>query len=351
MSSLKVFNTQTCPLSLDNISNNSLSLKVRNTSLACSSINFFHSNTHNYTIAVGIGPNGWLSYSTDNGVNWNSIDDTTLYESRSIAYNGKTYVAVGSGGSSIAYSNDLKTWTGLGTTVYNTGTDIKWTGKRFISVGNSGASPIFAYSLDGKTNWIPVILTHLLTAESISFSNDNNIVIGGTTASVAPAIIYSNDGGLSWHQSASISKFTYHTFYYENYFWAISQDGTIYYIEKSSDGQSWTALINETVGVQLRGIYSDKNILLITGNTNRTINNVTLYYSTDQGTSLHPISYSSGFQSGQGNTITKNIKYYVAGGDNSNGNTNLIIYSSDGTIWNKANDNGILTTIYTIIST
>jgi hypothetical protein len=364
MSSLKVVNTQTCPRDLENISNKSLSLKVRNTSLACSSFNSFLSSSvyllHNYTIAVGASRNGnWLSYSTDNGVNWNSINDTSTFDyASSIAYNGKIYVAVGGrGGNSIAYSYDLKTWNGLGITIYRFGKDIKWTGKRFISVGNNGigVNPTFAYSENGKTNWISLDLSpYLDNANSIEFKDDNNIVIAGQTSNHKSAIIYSTDGGKIWTKSNSTSITTLNIYFDGINYWAGSNDGTSTFIEYSLDGINWNQITNDPISTTpgyVRDIYSDSNILLAVGITTGSNDNKSVEYSSDQGKTWGLVLYSSSFQKGEGNSITKNNKYYVAGGDDRNGNTNFIIYSSDGKEWQKANDKGILANVSKIFWT
>jgi hypothetical protein len=360
MSSLKVFNTQTCTRDLENISNKSLSLKVRNTSLACSSFNSFLSSSvnllHNYTIAVGSSDNGnWLAYSIDNGVNWNPINDTsTFVEADSIAYNGKIYVAVGYGNNNVAYSYDLKTWNGLGNILYTFGNDIKWTGKRFISVGG-GAGVIFAYSKDGITNWISLDLSqYLYIVNSIEFKDDNNIVIGGRTTNHTSAIIYSSDGGKSWIKSNSTSITTQNIYFDGLNYWAGSSDGTNSFIEYSPDGITWNKITNDLITTStgyVNDIYSDNNILLAVGVTvPGTTNNKTLEYSSDQGENWVLVPYSSSFQNAQGDSITKNNKYYVAGGNN-NVNSNIIIYSSDGKEWQKANDKGILTFVIKIFWT
>lgn len=73
---------------------------------------------------------------------------------------GDKWVAVGSGGNTIAYSFDGVVWTGLGSTVPNafdvSGYDVTWNGIRWVAVGqnNAGASNIM-YSSDGII-WVPI---------------------------------------------------------------------------------------------------------------------------------------------------------------------------------------------------
>ena len=112
-------------------------------------------------VAVGDGDTHSIAYSSDvngwTGATGPSDSTITIFSNHGlgVAWNGKMWVAVGSGTNSIAYSSDGISWTGATgpsgstTTIFSEyGVDIAWNGKRWVAVGQ-GTDHTIAYSSDG----------------------------------------------------------------------------------------------------------------------------------------------------------------------------------------------------------
>jgi len=116
----------------------------------------FTSNIHDVAwngkmfVVVGSGTNG-IGYSY-NGIDWyaaTSISTTFTY-GRDIGWNGRMWVAVGSAANKIVYSYDGIRWFPNTTTVLDAGYGITYDGKKWIAVG-TGTTNFIADSVDGIT--------------------------------------------------------------------------------------------------------------------------------------------------------------------------------------------------------
>jgi hypothetical protein len=97
-----------------------------------------------------------IIYSKNGGLWWSAVITNNIFiSSYGIAWNGKTWVAVGNGNYSIAYSNDGINWTGVANSnsLLTYGYGIAWNGKTWVAVGKGNYS--IAYSNDG-INWTGV---------------------------------------------------------------------------------------------------------------------------------------------------------------------------------------------------
>jgi hypothetical protein len=116
----------------------------------------FTSNIHDVAwngkmfVVVGSGTNG-IGYSY-NGIDWyaaTSISTSFTY-GRDIGWNGRMWVAVGSAANKIVYSYDGIQWFPNTTTVLDAGYGITYDGKKWIAVG-TGTTNFIADSVDGIT--------------------------------------------------------------------------------------------------------------------------------------------------------------------------------------------------------
>jgi len=99
---------------------------------------------------VAVGGEGKMAYSTDNGVTWTAVADSTIWQ---YTYSGSTYTSnigdiaygngrfVAVGGSKMAYSTDGTNWTAVaGSSTLNSFSigDIAYGNGRFVAVGSDG---------------------------------------------------------------------------------------------------------------------------------------------------------------------------------------------------------------------
>jgi hypothetical protein len=250
-------------------------------------------------IAVGSGDNT-LAYSY-NGVDWNGLGNSLFSEGRCVGWNGSMWVAGGAGVNpvhTIAYSYDGLVWYGLGKDIFSEGGySITWTGKSWIMVG-TGEYQI-AKSFNGIT-WTPISSnTPFDGGYSRGVCTGNGIVVAVGTGQTNVQIAYSLDDGNTWNASLTPNVFG-------NYGYSVSWNGKIFVavggetknIAYSYDGISWTAV-----------------------STN--------FFGTGSGAS--------------GNGVAWNGDRWIVVGSNINGNP--IIYSQDGINWFKSQVNPNLMTI------
>jgi hypothetical protein len=163
-------------------------------------------------IAIGItGPGGSensgnaIVYSYD-GINWTGAPTSTgIFSSYGfgIAYNNKRantitfprklMVAVGSGTSTIAYSDNGKTWTGV-ESPFTIGYGVAWNGTMWVAVG-SGTNSI-AYSYNGidwipklsPDIWYPLKSSNVIDNTNLGYYNKTTYNTSGASLSVAGII-------------------------------------------------------------------------------------------------------------------------------------------------------------------
>lgn len=165
-----------------------------------------YSPKHSLWVAVGNGKHS-MAYSTD-GINWTSYDHDIFKYSNDVSYNSQLnrWVAVGNGNNSVAYSDDGINWIGkkthgigFGVGVYEAPTQTptqaptqKSTQVSWVAVGDGDNS--IAYSMDGK-NWTGLGKDIFETGLGVSYSPQQNlwVAVGELNNSIA----YSEDG-INW---------------------------------------------------------------------------------------------------------------------------------------------------------
>ena len=189
-------------------------------------------------VAVGSGNNSIIYY---NGVQWiPSVNgNSILTNGLDVAYNGTTWVAVGSGPNCIARSLDGINWVGSvnGNSIFTlSAISVRWLDNKWCVVG-SGSNNL-AYSTDGL-NWsAPSNINSLLSVSVSSILYNGGVWVAGSS-SLNP-LAYSMDGS-SWTSSINGNLVI-------NTINKIIWNGTIFVavgsgnnsIATSTDGQLWT---------------------------------------------------------------------------------------------------------------
>ena len=150
---------------------------------------------------------GKMAYSTDNGVTWTAVANSTIWNVgtsstgviltasiQDIAYGNNRFVAVGGGGR-MAYSSDGVSWTAgaeniLGTSIYGTGngiTAIAYGNNRFVAVCSQGK---MAYSDDNGVTWTAVADSTFGDSTIYAIAYGNNMFVAASHDDIA----YSADG-------------------------------------------------------------------------------------------------------------------------------------------------------------
>jgi len=232
--------------------------------------------------------------STDYGKTWSILNTGgtfTLTTCTGIEWNGKIFVAVGTGANTILTSPDGITWTpasnGFTGGVAPKGWDVVWNGRVWVAVG--AGTNIILRSFDG-ISWVPpTTLPAITVLYGISYSRGRLVAIGAT--GIVGSICYSDDDGKTW--TVSGANFTYAGY------------GLV------SNGNIWVA-----VG-QASGAGNETN---------------TIMYSTDNA-----LTWSLGTGTrfyGEGTNVYYHNGTFVAVGQDNTSKT--IVWSSNGINWNLA---------------
>ncbi len=168
-------------------------------------------------VAVGAGTIFTIAYSTDNGLTWvggkdasgnGSVVSIFTTQGYNVTWGGYRWVAVGAGGNSIAYSIDISAgglvataedgavWQGVAnsSSLFSLGArSIAWNGKRYVAVG--GTTNSIAHSKDGIT-WTPITL-----------GGGGSLWVSVGASQSTGAISYSLDGK-SWTDVSTTSIYT-----------------------------------------------------------------------------------------------------------------------------------------------
>lgn len=145
--------------------------------------------------------NSSIAYSFD-GITWSGVANSrsTLFSARcmDVAFNGTTYVAVGTGTNSIATSSDGFTWTGRGNPVFTRGEAVIWCRgiNRWVALGGGGTTPgtdAIAYS-DTGTTWTGVTgFTIFTVGKDLSWDGTRLVAVGTGPNHIATSI-----DGINW---------------------------------------------------------------------------------------------------------------------------------------------------------
>lgn len=292
----------------------------------------FGPSQSNMIIAVGDKTNNnALAYSTDGGFTFNSVDTFALnFNGRCIKWNGNIWLAgstvIASENNALIYSYNGKNWYGLGNSMFSTRcNDLEWNGKMWVAVG-SGTNEI-VYSNDG-INWTAAT-TQPFTNEGFGVAWNGNlwVAVGKKNGTAANTIQYSSDGD-TWTASSGNGFATAgHAVVWTGQNWiAVGDDnGGSNPIQYSSDGITWTNATTTSVFTGAgQGIAWNGSMLVAVGSGGNTIAT-----SMDLGKTWTGLGITYLGSGGWGIAWTGDK--WIATGDT--GTSNEVVYSYNGTDW------------------
>lgn len=214
-------------------------------------------------IVVGVGTatgSSIIQYSSDSGITWMSPPNSVFTTKASgVAWNGSTWVALGQGTHSIAYSYTGLIWYGAGTSVFTgEGLCAVWNGSIWVA-GGSGVNTL-AISYDGIT-WIGQGATvFTVQTNGIAYNGLQFVAVGEGSSTMA----YSYDG-ISWNLVyPNIFSVKGSAIAWGNGLWvAVGQGLTT--LSYSYDGITWTSVSTFMTGGGLCVAYSSSNSQWVAG--------------------------------------------------------------------------------------
>lgn len=267
-----------------------------------------------------------IAYSFDQGVTWSpssssaSVFTSTVYDA---VWNGRIWVAAGSGGNTLATSLDGTVWTGRGSYALTTQSNaVDWSDQlgRFVAVG-SGTNSIVS-SQDG-IHWL---------ASSNALSSGNDVKWNGTmwvaVGTGTQSIVYSYDG-LHWSSPTQTDLFDTagKGVSWNGSIWvAIGSDTGGKNIATSADGIHWTMISETALLYPLQHVYSDAEYTIICASDN--VENSQIYVIAGNDFASHTIH--TGVVS-VGKTVAHDgVKYLIGGGVSVSESADLTHYNDNG---------------------
>lgn len=285
----------------------------------------------NMTLALGGSPSDStkIAYSLDEGMTWTpSANSQTVFTNtaQSAYWNGKIWVAVGSGTNTIATSTDGIYWIGRGSYIFTeAGHSVFWNKEKSIWLASGKGTNSIAYSYDG-VYWTGLGNTLLSEVHDIKC---NGKIWVATGVPGTKSIAYSYDG-IYWTTPSQTDLFDIQglKINWNGYFWTVLGNSTTtnqsYNIATSPDGIVWI-MKNNTFLTNLNttntNIFSNVNNTLILNGTRSVSLTTTHNYSQLLTTPITDLSYTQ--------AVIYNGTYYLLGG-------NAILYSTDAVHWSSS---------------
>ena len=287
------------------------------------------------TIAIGEGTGHTLAYSQD-GIRWAGDGSANFISGSRGAWNGKIWVAVGTGTTPLAWSYDGLTWHNVTVTGGLTvGRDVAWNNAWWLAVGEGTTSPLVR-SKDGKS-WEPVtVYVSPLTSAYAVGANDNMWVVTGKQNDNSGVLMYSTDQNayswaLGYHSAANTGLSVIW-----NQKWFVGFDsGDIHYADSITG--PWVAATGVNELTSVKQIAWNGDYFIAVGEPSGVMG---IMRSVD-GTSWVDVS-NNPFGANTIHGVTWNAERWIVVGDMSN--NCFSAYSNDGSEWYMLSDSsGILT--------
>jgi hypothetical protein len=228
------------------------------------------------TLALGgnVNDSTKIAYSLDCGVTWTPSSNSSLIFTETVnnaAWNGKIWVAVGSGGNTIATSTDGNTWIGRGSYIFTTtGYSVYWSSENAMWIASGEGTNSLAYSYDG-IYWTGLGNNIINPVYDVKHNGSLWVAAGSPTTN-NKSIAYSVDG-IHWQFPLQSDLFDIYAKYlgWNGTFWtsigSSTENNNLYNIGTSSDGITWNMTNNNSFTNEvLTKIYSNPktNTTLIT---------------------------------------------------------------------------------------
>ena len=190
------------------------------------------------TTALALG--NTIAYSNNQGQSWSNVGPSPFSTSINDAvWNGKVWVAGGTGANTIATSLDGVHWAGRGNYIFSvTCNGVDWSPpqKKYAAIG-SGTN-VVATSMDGVYWRGTNTVLFSSTGNDIKYGNNVWVAVGNT-ASSGNTIAYSSDA-VSWQYAANSFQTSGEYIYFDGVIWTIYGQDPSYNIATSSDSIHWT---------------------------------------------------------------------------------------------------------------
>ncbi len=309
-------------------------------------------NPINTFVAVGEGSDtiAW----SDDGKIWNKIAADSGFKARGmcVASNGNVWVAGGeenvANSKNMVFSKDnARTWSPVNPPPEKGGNNqivkgLVWNGTNFIAVGDGFIGNTTAvWSKDGQ-NWnsstsnVVTRTNSFFVSGSVLACNGKICVCFGGSNKGEFAIIYSDDNGESWvllkGQGFSTNNASFLAVNDNNYWVAISMHSTPTNILISSDGKDWKSPISD------KNIFNNSTCELYcvahdNGSNWVVVGNKGIGFSSDNGQTWVNATKNGDNITDSFSSVVYNGKIWVASGRYS------ILYSSDGIKWTESDTN------------
>lgn len=203
----------------------------------------------NDLIGVVVGDNGFVSVTSNGGLNWNSKNSNTSSQLRSVTFaGGSTFFAAGRDGAVIKSTDDGNTWSSLssGTTERLLAVSAV---NNFVWIG--GRDGILIFSSDGGASFSPMASPAPDDIKAIQFVNSTTGFAAGSNS----FFMFTDDGGANWtSRSAGILVGLNGLFFSnEQTGWVVGGNGTLY--STTNAGLTWINISSGTTQ-DLNSIHS-----------------------------------------------------------------------------------------------
>jgi hypothetical protein len=148
---------------------------------------------------VGVGDNGRIIRSTDNGVTWTQPTSPSANGWSSVAFNGTDFVAVGSGAGlrTMISHDDGVTWTANASALETSNWKaVVWAGTKWVAVASSGATRTMN-SVNG-TAWTGHAAATAETWSSVAWSSSLDMLVAQAVFASTTSLMRSADKGVTW---------------------------------------------------------------------------------------------------------------------------------------------------------
>jgi hypothetical protein len=297
---------------------------------------------------------------SSDGITWSgSHQMNNLFTScNAIAWNGSIWVATGTpvGSNSLAFSNDDgNSWQGLIMTVDN-GRTIAWNGSMWVAGGNGGS--VISYSLDA-TSWSASEGSTLTACHQVAWNGVMWVAVGTSASGTSGEINYSYDG-IRWYKSQTgnvCGDSDLFSVSWNGSLWVASGIGATE-IGYSVNGIDWTESPTQDVFNECNGIAWNGSLWIAGGSDDIISGNGRIGYSSD-GINWKPITSTIVSDSlimdiaarrnpllyiGKRPVPQVTDNFMVATGSG----TNQLAYSYDGLNWNSATSLPFENSCYTV---
>lgn len=212
-----------------------------------------------------------IAYSYDQGFTWSPASNSAAVFSisaNSAAWNGRLWVAAGSGGNTLATSLDGNKWTGRGSFVFSQQANgVKWSDQlqQFVAVGSDAGGNTIATSQDG-VYWFSRSNPYFTSGNDIQWNGIIWVAVG-TPVSNNTSIVYSTDG-INWATPTQGNLFSTSgtKVAWSGTTWVAVGNDPSNNVATSVDGKSWTMIAVASLTYPPTAVYADKYNTIITAN-------------------------------------------------------------------------------------